>query len=225
MLNARYNVTYWFFAPLFACYLSIPLLSLAAGDRRLLAYLAGLGLALVFAAPFACSLLGVSWNASFAPPPVTGYVVYIIIGYLVSRHAFSRRQLLGVAAAGLVGWLASMLGTLTVSTEEAGLVRTYVGYLNLPIVAQAIGVYAIARCADYGKGPLRVLSGACERIAPLTFGIYLIHMYVIELARAVLPVDVHSMVWRTAGAGAIILVCLAITMVLRRTSWGRRLVP
>ena len=141
ILNSRYNGIYWFFPPLFACYLSIPLLAAVAPEGRdgVLRLLAVAGVALVSVAPFICSLAGIPWNGAFAPPPATGYMLYVLLGCLLSGWKPERGQRVAVYALATAGWLAHMLGTLAVSTPEAGVVGTYKGYLTLPALLQAAG--------------------------------------------------------------------------------------
>lgn len=227
ILNSRYNGIYWFFPPLFACYLSIPLLAaMVPRDRDdVLRLIAVAGVLLVSAIPFACKIAGIPWNAAFAPPPVTGYMLYVVLGYLLARWEPVKGQRLGVYALATVGWLVQMLGTLAVSSPETGVVGTYKGYLNLPAVMQAVGVFVAFRNVDWSIGLARCVASACGKLSSLTFGVYLVHWYLINLATTFCGVDGHSILWRTAGTLAVFCASALVAWALRKVPGLRRVVP
>lgn len=75
--NTRYFSIYWFFIPLFAIYISFPIISFAAENIQLMTFFALIGSIVVFTLPLLCELFHITMNKDVVPPVVSGYMVYI----------------------------------------------------------------------------------------------------------------------------------------------------
>lgn len=84
IFNTRYFSIYWFFIPLFAIYLSLPLISRMAEYHTLLFYAIAVGSIFVFTIPLVCSLLHINMNSALIPPVVSGYCICITWLYVES---------------------------------------------------------------------------------------------------------------------------------------------
>ena len=226
ILNTRYTGVYWFFPPLFAIYLSIPILSLLINNRRILLYVVAVGVATVFVAPLVCGLLGIIWNESLVPPPVAGYVVYVVLGYLLSTQELTKRQRIVVYVLGVVGWAMQLFGTFALSSVAEGVSFTFKGYTNLPVLLQATAVFTFVRNMDFeGNGILRRVAALCRVLSGATFGVYLMHWYPINFFERLRAFSTMSVYWRIGGALVIFVACAVLTLGIKRVPLLKRLVP
>ncbi len=61
----KFEGVYWFFIPLFAVYLSIPVLSLLRKNRKILLYMVSMSIMTISILPTACVLMGITYNGLF----------------------------------------------------------------------------------------------------------------------------------------------------------------
>ncbi|MDR0530932.1 MAG: acyltransferase [Oscillospiraceae bacterium] len=215
---------YWFFIPLFLIYLAIPLLSLIKEKRRLLwgLTLSVMGLKTVLT-PMALWIwpdrtelfTGGFW--SFA-----GFLSYAVLGYLLSTCHFRRihRLLcypLFCGTSGLGYWIVSAL------FDKPWLLRQEAVYLFFPVVLLSVSVLVWFRCVPWER--LGKRAGACLRqLSACGLGVYLIHSYVLDLARQWIPAtgEIEWAIPTSLGAFALLLL---LVWVLRKIPVLRHLVP
>lgn len=225
IFNSTYRSVYWFFPPLFAIYLAIPVLAHTKEKLKLCKYMAVLGIVFVSTVPQICNLLQISYNSALTPGVISGCMIFPVLGYLCGKMEFKRWQRITIYILGLLGWAVHFAGTILLS--GAGEInRTFKGYTNLPAVLQAIAVfvfvrYAIAPLLARHKKVVAIFSWFAKR----TFGVYLIHSYFTEYGPGLLGVDRASILWRTVGCVGIFLLSIAITWLLQKVPFLRRIVP
>ncbi|WP_248922226.1 acyltransferase [Olsenella intestinalis] len=223
IVNTKYVGIYWFFPPLFAVYLAIPIFSAISDKKRVFSYAAIVGVVLVSILPLLFQLLHLKWNSSITPPPVTGYMLYAILGWLLSKVEIKPRWRVAIYVLAVAGWLTHMFGTLALSSPEIGISKVFKGYLNIPAVAQALGVFVFVRYAcERNNAATQRIAALCTAIAPQTFGVYLIHWYVLNLIRRSGMVPIHSIVYRTVGALLVFCLCILVTWLYRSAVAGIR---
>ena len=226
ILNTKIIDIYWFFIPLFAIYLSMPLLSLLAKDRRALVYGAALGIALNIVLPSLATIIGISWNPSLSMPMLGGFLVFPVLGYLLRDWEPSRRQKALVYALGIAGLLARFVGTIVSSDKAGKLVGFMEGDHNIPFLVESIAVFVLAKSINWDA---LFKTGAAKRrlasISGCSFGIYLIHMIVFWYGMRLTGLSGDSLAWRTAGPVVTYLVCLGITYVGKRIPGIKLLFP
>lgn len=123
----------------------------------------------------------------------------------------------------LAGWLTHMFGTLALSSPEVGISKVFKGYLNIPAVTQAVGVFVFVRYAcERNNTVTQRITALCAAIAPQTFGVYLINWYVLNLIRRSGIVPIHSIIYRTVGALLIFCLCMLLTWLFRSAVAGIR---
>ena len=66
--NTTTEGVYWFFIPLFMCYLSIPVISLIKNNSRILLYMVGVGFLIYSVYPVVCTILKIPQNGSVIFP-------------------------------------------------------------------------------------------------------------------------------------------------------------
>lgn len=181
LINGDYYNVYWFFAPLFACYLAIPVLSAVnvKNRDRIYGYAFCLAFVTISLMPMAARWLGFKWNAELQTPVSAGYMMYVLLGYLLARHELPKPARLGVYALA-VGAFALRTGMTYTLSCQAGMVDyAYGGYVNFPCVLQAAAVFVAFR----QRRPMRSqrAAGAVRWLAGASFTVYLAHKFIIDL--------------------------------------------
>ena len=134
---------YWFFIPLFLCYMSIPLFASVPDERkiRMFSYLAGAAFVLNSLVPFLLTVFHLSLKWPFHLEAAGGYLMYVLWGYVLSRISLSRKHRLILYALALGGLLLHILGTYALSMNAGKIIQTYKGYLNVPCILYSIGIF------------------------------------------------------------------------------------
>ncbi|MCW6652359.1 hypothetical protein NHG24_01145 [Aerococcaceae bacterium NML210727] len=105
LLHTQYVPIFWFFIPLFAMYLSIPVLSKIDATNRQSAF--GWGLLVVFFGDFVLRFVlsfsdVVHFNSNFHLPLFGGYLWFVVAGYYIDRYPLSVRFRRVIYVAGIV---------------------------------------------------------------------------------------------------------------------------
>ena len=223
--NTSFVGIYWFFIPLFACYLSVPLLAAVSEERKreIFTYLVGTAFLLHSVIPFLFSVFHVGLKWPFHVDAVSGYLLYVLLGYLASicpPRKEIRNLIYGLA---ILGLLAHICGTYVLSLEAGKIVKVYKGYLNVPCILYSVGVFLFL------KEHADVIMGKCGRIVTwltsYTFAIYLLHWPIMQEVVRLMDWNTHSIVYRVLGPFLICGVAIVITWILRKFRFGHWILP
>lgn len=215
---------YWFFIPLFSVYLALPALSLLKNHRKVLWYLAGCAFLLTSLLPPVFKYIGLSWNTNLNMPMVSGYLLFVILGYLFSTEELNRKQRLVIYGFGLFGAVLRYAMTVILSVRDGVINKMFFSYTEYYSVFLAVAVFVMFR---YMK-PVNFLSdkkAVLSKISGCSFGVYLIHMIVIRFLNSLLPETVFGAVWRMTAPVFIYLIALIITFVLKKIPIIKKIVP
>ena len=224
--NTTTENVYWFFIPLFMCYLSMPVLSLLKDNKRMLIYMAA-GAFLVYSVyPIICTFLKIGRNSAVIFPTAGGYLLFVILGYLLTVTELSKKMRVAIYILGFLGFAIRFGFTVVWSTQSGMLNQTFWGYLNFPSVFLAAGVFVLAKSVPWEKiaGTERRQKIVSE-IAGAGFGVYLMHMIVFRILQSVTGLGMHSYLWRFVIPFVIYVICVIITLVMKRIPILRRIVP
>ena len=145
IFNTSYNGVYWFFIPLFAIYLSMPLISAVRDNLRksVYIYVCVATFILTSIIPTVCTLIGVKYNEGLhlAVSDTGGYVMLVLLGYLISHNDISKRMRIVSYLLAVFGWAIQFFGTTALSIPQGEIVRVLKGYGNFPAVMQGVGVF------------------------------------------------------------------------------------
>ena len=220
------NNHYWFFIVLFALYLSMPLLSAVEKQKRktVFSYTAFTAILTYSVLPLVFKLLGLSFNTAIQLPVAAGYVLYLLVGYLVTHYQLSKAMRTVIYVFGLVGFAFHFLGTHFLSYKAGTVDVTFKNYLNIPCVVFSVAVFVFVFYNKHlPKNPkvikfVRTLSGA-------SFGVYLCHRFVIDIILLIFGFNVVSIWWRSLGTVAVYILCVAIVIVIKKIPILKHTVP
>lgn len=227
LLNGSYYSVYWFFPPLFACYAAIPVLGCVEKEKRVrvCAYMALLSFVTLCVAPMASRWTGIAWNEALDTPISGGYLLYPLLGYVLSRVTLSKPARLAVYALGVAGLSLRMVMTWVLS-RRAGIVDyAYGTYLNFPCVLQTVAVFVwFSRLRLEREGVNR----AMRRLSSASFTVYLCHKFVMDVLDrfALEPAWIaetwlHPLVW----PAVVYALCVGVHAVGSRVPGVRRMFP
>ena len=224
---------YWFFAPLFIAYCIIPLLSLVPKEKRriIFFYLAVLSFISNSLIPF---LQNNVYFFNFKNPFIVGgeYTFYVLAGYWLRHFKLDRKKEIAVYIASVTGLLLHTIGTYSLSMNAGKLIDLCKGYNNVPCVLYSVGIFLLFR--NYGNKLMsKFINKPVNFMAKYTFGIYLIHMYFVEMLPKLMKycgiqdvdIIVNSYLYRFVAVLIIIPVCILIIFLLRKIPAIRHIVP
>lgn len=227
LASSRFNSVYWFFWPLFGCYLAMPLFSAVPQESRksLFTYLVTAAAILNIGIPFFLRLAapGVQWPLSLGA--VGGYLIYLLIGWLIAGYEMPRWLRWVIYALGVAGVAAYIIGTQVLSFREGRIVDTYKGYTNVPCLCYSVAVFVFFRQTGDRLMACRPVRACTEFLQGYTFPVYLLHMPLLRIMAKELGFDTRSIVWRLGGFVVIVPLCILITWVVRRIPLVRRILP
>lgn len=224
IVTAGVEPIYWFFSLIWGLYLCIPALSLVPKERRMecFGYTAVVGFITVSFMPKLASCLNVEWPLAF-PLDGGGCVIYLLLGYMVTRARPTKRQLRLVYVMGVASALLMYVGEVYLSYQVGAVVKFWRGYANFPSVLLALAVFSAVYYHDWSHLSCRVVA-LLKELSSLTFGVYLVHIYFIHAASD-LSIDTRSWAWRTAGILVVYALSLGVTRLLKRVPVLKEFVP
>lgn len=201
ILNGSYYSVYWFFAPLFACYAAIPVLGAVEKEKRvkIFGYMAALSFITLCVMPMVSRWTGIRWNAELNTPISAGYLIYPLLGYVLSRVDVKKPWRLMVYVLGIAGMVLRMAMTWKLSARIGYVDYAYGTYLNFPCVLQTAAVFIFFRYCRFERENFNRI---VRRLSSASFTVYLSHKFVMDLLDrfALEPAFIadtwlHPMVW------------------------------
>ncbi len=184
MVTGRLHYHLWFLPMLLGLYLLIPpLRGLVRGSsRRVLWYAAGLWGVVAVTLPTLFALVPISpgsaWLGLLDLRSVAGYPGFFLLGYLLKTCRPSRKQKAAVYVLGAAGAVATVWGTQALSRANRAFRDVLYGYLTPNALFVAAALFLLARRLDLGQAPI------WGKLSGLTFGVYLLHPFFLELFQA-----------------------------------------
>ena len=216
---------YWFFIPLFSVYLSLPILSLLKDDKKIMWYMAGGAFLLNSALPSMFSYIGLGWNGYLTMMTVGGYLIYPIFGYLLATTDFSKPArsiiyFLGLAGAGLRYFM-----TVFLTKQDGKINQTFFSYTGYYAIFLAVAVFVFFKYLPVNKWleNNEKLCIAINKISSCSFGIYLIHMFILRSLARIVVTD--SWYWRMAFPFIIYLIAFILVYLMKKIPIIKKIFP
>lgn len=226
-LNNRIENVYWFFIPLFLIYLSLPVLSKLAEDKKVLNYMAAITIATWVVMPFACGVLKLDYSNALKLPVAAEYVVYVIVGYLISITPLKLPVRIIIYIAGIGGFLVRFLHTLIVSAQVGWVHKLTWGYYSLPAFTLAVAIFVFIKYfTERFISDTSVVAKVFKWCSGVTFGIYLCHIYIRNILMSVFNATGYDLWWRLAGPLILFAVCLVVVKLIQKIPFiGKYVIP
>lgn len=227
VIDGSYYSVYWFFAPLFACYAAIPVLACIEESKRLrvFGYMAALSFVTLCLMPMVSRWTGIAWNPELNTPVSAGYLIYPLLGYVLSRTEMKKLLRLCTYALGVLATLLRMAMTWKLSLPLGYVEYTYGTYLNFPCVLQTAAVFLLFKQCRYANEKANCVVRALSRAS---FSVYLTHKFVMDVLDrfAVEPAvlrdgALHPVLWPVV----VYALCVAVSEIGRRVPVLKHLFP
>nr|WP_288723472.1 acyltransferase [uncultured Sellimonas sp.] len=224
--NTTTEHVYWFFIPLFMVYLSLPVVSVLKDYKKLLVYMTAMAFLIYSVYPVTCTLLKIPINGYIQFPAAGGYLLFVLLGYLISTTEMSRKTRLLLYVLGIAGAVIRYGTTLVWSGRSGSLNQTFWGYMNFPSVFLAAAVFVAVKYMPWDK---ILASDKAKKItaslAGTGFGVYLMHMIVYRTLQTMTGLSGTSYTWRFCMPFVIYGICVCIVLVLKKIPVLKHIVP
>lgn len=224
-INSDFQGRYWFFWPLFMIYLVIPVFSLilqAKNHRKYLWYLVGLTFAVRWVAVPVFGLLGLRYNSYGVIPVCSGYMMYVVFGYLVSTENFSKTKRYVLYISAVLSGVFAVIYTIHASSESGKTWFNLFSYDYFPSALTGAAIFVFVKnlfdrpdklSSDKKNSRLaslaRKVSGAC-------MGVWLTHSLGIIFVEYFLNLGIDSYVFRFAYPPVVFVLCVTAVLVLKK---------
>ncbi|HEX2697601.1 MAG TPA: acyltransferase family protein [Anaerolineales bacterium] len=179
----------WFLYSLISIYLILPVLRLMIRpdtDKKVLWYL--IGLWIVFQPILATANQFWNFRVNISAPLATGFLCYFVLGYLLGEIELSRSLVIWSAALWLMGALVTILGTYLFTRNSGQYDGFFYDFVSLNVILASGAAFVLLRWVSDAKvfdSPQ--IHSITRSLSTAAFGIYLIHIIVIEVLRYGIP--------------------------------------
>lgn len=216
---------YWYFVALFSVYLSLPLFAAVEKEKRekiyLYVFLIGFGINSLI--PFLSKLAGISFAFPYSVQVVSGYLLFLPLGWLLSHCEIGRKYRFLIYIMGIGGLLMHLLGTYALSMKAGQIVGTFKGYDNVPCILYSIAIFIFLRYESPKLMKIFWLRKFVETVGKYTFGVYLIHIYIVWILLHFF--DYTSLLYRVVAPPIILLIAVCIIWLVRKLPFGKHILP
>lgn len=222
ILTTQYVGIFWFFIPLFSCYMIIPVLSNIADKKKTFRYILLVSIFCNSFIPFVINVfrLPISWNLTF---PIVGYSIYILLGYYLDKIHFTKNIRVLIYFFAIVGLLMHIAGTYYLSIAAKKIIQTYKGYLNIPCVLYSIGIYVCIK--ENYKLLIPIFSKPITYLKHYSFALYLLQFFFLIAIPKLLHLNIFSIGWRLGGVFLILPLVILATKIIRLLPLGKYILP
>lgn len=224
-INSEFQGRYWFFWPLFMVYLVIPVISLilqAENHRKYLWYLVYITFAFHWVGVPLLSIIGIDYNSYMIIPVCSGYMMYVLFGYLVSTEEWSRVKRIVLYLSALASGVFAVLYTFYQS-EQAGKTWQYLfSYDFFPSGLTGASIFVFFKhffskssklTGDTKNSKLtpliRKVSGAC-------MGVWLTHSFGILFVETIFNQGINSYIFRFVYPPVVFVICVVGVMIIKK---------
>lgn len=229
-LSGNILFAYWFFIPLFVIYLIIPIISLIPKENRqkIFLYIIVIGLLFSTVLPLVFDLVGLKGSINIGYSTL-GYLVFIFIGYYIDNYQISKRFRILSYVLGIVGLTWQILATHILSFRDGQLNRLFLEYLCIPNVLVSISIFIFFKHLNTEKIGDK-LSKVINWFADTSFGVYLLHMFIVEIlsklnSMIVYSVDFSSLTFRIVGGILIYLITCLLVKLIKKVPILNKTIP
>ena len=226
LFNNKIEVTYYYLFAILGVYLTMPILSTIVNEKnkKILWYLVFTYLIFNTLIPNILVLFNINWNGDFRLM-IGGYVVYAVLGYLLSIEKISKKKRILIYVLGMLAIIYRYVTTYIWSTEANTIVKTTWGYFQFIAYAQAAAVFLFIKNLNLKKlEKNEKLTKIIAKIASCSFGVYLLHLIVKYYEVTIFNLNIRSWQFRTIGVITTYLISLTIVLIIKKIPILKRIV-
>jgi surface polysaccharide O-acyltransferase-like enzyme len=180
----------WFLYTLISIYLILPVLHLMfrpGTDKKILWYL--IGLWLVFQPILTIAKQAWNFNINISPPLATGFLCFFVLGSLLGEMPLSRPIVFSAATLWIIGTFATVEGTYLLTLSSGVYNGVFYDFVSMNVIIASVGAFILLRrIAEAGVFTSPRVQAVTRSLASASFGIYLVHILVMEILNDRIPV-------------------------------------
>ena len=228
--KVRHGDVYWFFIPLFSVYLAIPVLSLLKDNRDILWYVVILSFITTSCLPLLFYSLGLKYNSTLQFPMNTaGYLLFVILGYLISTTELNKTQRVTIYLLGIASAFLRYSLTYKFSLSDGKLNKILFSYTQFHSVFLALAIFVFIQYSmKYVEEKLHIskkIQTTIRTISSCSLGIYLIHKLVMANEINLFKIEWDNFYWRFFGMFLTYAICLLIVYSVKKVPLLNKLFP
>lgn len=226
VLNAEAMSIYWFFPALFSIYLCIPVLSAIPEKMRKNIYLYLIIYSFISSSifPLLGPLFGIYVNANLINPlNGGGFVMFVLIGYYITRYPIKIKNRILIYLFGIFGIVTRYFYTILNSRKLGVFDKTMFGYSYFPSVLLSVAVFTLFWYTDWSfihEKAGRII----KRIASDSFGVYLVHFYIMRALVDYFDIPMESYLWKFGGTFIVYFMSLLVVEVFKKNTLLRKII-
>ena len=230
LISGKYHM--WYIPMIIGVYLCIPIYTQIVKNDNLCRYFLGISIITAFLCPYAVSLIKdfgpKAMNTliiliephleKFTMSMMLGYSVYFVLGYYLHKAEIPPKQRAVIYILGFVSYCVTVFTTYYAS-QKAGEARIqYYDEFTLCTLLQAVAVFVFFKYHGSNKP---VLNQLCGPISRASFGIYWVHIMVMELLNEKMMINTLSFL-PILSVPVISIVVFSVSFAI---SWGIGKIP
>jgi len=226
-MNSDMMSIYWFFPVIISIYLAMPILSLLTQrvNRKWLWYMAGVGLLTYSVLPPVCKLFGLDFNTSYALPLTAGFLIFPILGYLLSTEKIKTKWFVVICVAAVASLVLRYVVTYVLTIRDGSTNYLLADYQYFTGVLPAVALFMLAQRIPWDKYIKGKFVSVLSLLSSCSLGIYLIHVLVMNAELKYFHMTDLQSLWRVVMPFATYLICLVIVLIVKSGSVTRNLFP
>ena len=225
ILNNQAIGIFWFFYSLFAIYLCIPVFSLLIEHGyKVVAYICILSFLSVAIYPVIIRFVFPVYG-EILPTFFSGYIGYVFLGWLIYRKEISSKIRKVIYFFGILGAILLFAGTWYLSFRGGAIDEFFMEYTSIACYPLSAAVMVFGRYANWDRLYSFIAPEKISKIAGAGLGIYLVHLFYIELSEKIGILAVHPMYYTIIMPFAIYLVSLITVLLLQKIPIIRKVLP
>ena len=212
---------YWITANIIECicYFAVPIFFMISG-ATLLNYRKRYTTAVFFKKRFGKTLVPfLIWSVISAI-----WYFYTLLGYWIDNYELPKKWRCVIYAAALGGFLLMLVGTQILSLKNGTVDTTFKEYRNVPCILYSTGIFLFFKNIKNEKA-LGCLAKLTAPFSSLTFGIYLVHFYLVQMVAIYQIFPITSIKYRIFGTIAIFLISAVAVRILQMIPVIRKAIP
>lgn len=218
LLSGSLVGVYWFFIPLFLIYLAIPVFAFISDKNKkdIFIYAVSMAFVLNFLIPFIINVFNIDINFPISFLVTSGVLLYPLIGFLLHKYELNRKYQLILYGVAICGLLMHIIGTYELSIAAGKIIDTYKGYANLPAVLYSVGVFVFIKYDLVKLMKFDPIFKFVHFVDFYTFGIYLIHWYLLEFILRTFNLTNTSIIYRLCAPFAVLGMAIIVIYGVRK---------
>lgn len=204
IINNQFNISFWFFIPLFVLYLNLPLLNYLIKSKKLFSFSIFI-LLILLQCPFSVLVL-----------TCLTAITYALIGYILDNVKLSKKIIYIIYIAAIFGLLSHFIKNLLLSPSFYSF-----GYKNLDCILYSIGIFTFIKNYANKLYSNNIFKTTIEFLKEYSFAIYLLHENVIKIITIIFNLNFLSLYYKYIVPFEVVFTCILITYIIRKIPFGK----